>query len=155
MRRACFCAVALLIACRTPPKLPPIDLSQAGWQVQQGQAVWKPNKNAPELSGELVWAAHPDGRFLLQFLKTPITLVEAQGSKDAWQISFPPQGRTLSGVGQLADARGSVQRLGWLYLARGLQGQALTRQWTFSGTADAWKLANARTGEVIEGFLRP
>jgi hypothetical protein len=152
MRRASYCALAiLLIACRTPPKLPAIDLSQAGWQVRQGQAVWKPNKNAPELSGELVWASHPDGRFLLQFLKTPITLVEAEGSKDGWQISFPPQGRTLGG----SRGHSPSQRLGWLYLAKALQAEALTGPWTFTSAADGWKLANAHTGEVIEGYLRP
>lgn len=151
MRRASYCALAmLLLGCRTH-RLPAIDVSEAGWQVRQGQAVWKPNVNAPELSGELVWASHPDGRFLLQFLKTPITLVEAQGGRDAWQISFPPQGRTFSG----SQRRAPSQRLGWLYLARALQTQPLPQQWTFASTAGGWKLTNARTGEVIEGYLRP
>jgi hypothetical protein len=100
----------LLLGCRTVPELPPVDLAQPGWQVRQGQAVWKPNASAPELSGELVWAVHPDGRFLLQFLKTPITLVEAQGSNERWQISFPPQGRTIKG----SRGQSPSQRLSWL-----------------------------------------
>ena len=148
---ALVCMLGLLMACRTPPKLPAIDLSEAGWQVRQGQAVWKPNKNAPELSGELVYASHPDGRFLLQFLKTPITLVEAQGDKEAWQISFPPQGQTIGG----SRAHLPSQRLGWMYLAQALQAQALPGDWTFTSKPDGWKLGNARTGEVIEGYLRP
>ena len=140
----------LLFGCRTVPPLPPADLSQPGWQVRQGQAVWKPNEKAPEIAGELVWAAHPDGRFLLQFLKTPITLVEAQGSNERWQISFPARGRTIRG----SRGRSPSERLGWLYLARALRGHDING-WTFTRTGEHWKLTNSRTGEMIEGYLRP
>jgi len=152
MRRAPYWALAvLLIGCRTTPKLPPINLSEAGWRVQQGQAVWKPDANAPELSGEVVWASNPDGRFFAQFLKTPITLVEAQGNQDAWKVSVPSQGRTISGSGGRSPSR----RLGWVYLAWALQARPLPREWSFRNTLEGWKLVNARTGEVIEGYLRP
>lgn len=138
----------LLVGCRTVPELPPVDISQPGWEVRQGQAVWRPKAKAPELSGELLWASHPDGRFLLQFLKTPITLVEAQGSEAGWQISFPPQGRSISGSGQ------PWERLGWLHLAGALQRRRIAAGWTFTqGNTRAWKFSNARTGEMIEGYL--
>ena len=143
-----LCLICLvLLGCRTVPQVPSLDLSQPGWQARQGQAVWKPNRNAAELAGELVWAAHPDGRFLLQFLKTPITLVEARGSEEAWEISFPPQGRTISGR--------RARRLGWLHLAWALQGKSVASAWTFARTDEKWQLANERTGEMIEGYLRP
>src|SRR5687768_6419551 len=81
MRLAVLCAgMAALNGCRTPANLPAVDLAQPGWQVRQGQAVWTTGVSGPELAGELLWATHPDGRFVLQFLKTPITMVEAQGS---------------------------------------------------------------------------
>lgn len=141
----------LLLGCRTVPELPPVDLSERGWRVVQGQAVWKTDKTAPGLSGELVWAAHRDGRFLLQFLKTPITLVEAQGNDECWRISFPPQGRTLGGrvSSRISD------RLGWLRLAQALQGKQPGGDWAFFRRDELWALGNARTGEMIEGYLRP
>ena len=139
----------LLLGCRTLPDVPAFDISQTGWQVHQGQAVWRPNSQAPELSGELVWASHPDGRFLLQFLKTPITLVEARGSREQWQIAFPARGRTIRG----SQGRPLPQQLGWLHLAGALKGENV-EGWTFRKTGDAWKLANDRTGETIEGYLQ-
>src|SRR5687767_15391395 len=75
-RSICLFCLMFLLGCRATFDLPPVDLTQPGWQVRQGQAVWRPSANGPELTGELVWAAHPDGRFLLQFFKTPITMVE-------------------------------------------------------------------------------
>jgi len=148
-----FCLIWLLMitGCRTVPELPAVDPSQAGWQMRQGQAVWKPNTNAPELAGELIWATHPDGRFLLQFLKTPIVMVEAQGSDEAWRISFPARERTIRG----SRGRSPSQRLGWLYLAKALQGETLDHPWSFKRAGEKWTFANARTGEMIEGYLRP
>lgn len=143
------CVCLLLLGCRTVPPLPPFDVSQTGWQVRQGQAVWKPKKEAPEIAGELVWAANADGRFLLQFSKTPIALVEAQGSNERWQISFPAQGRTLAGSGIPSP------RLGWLHLAATLQRRGVSKGWTFTLNGEHWKLANNRTGEIIEGYLSP
>ena len=133
------------------PELPPIDVSQPGWRVRQGQAVWKPNREAPELAGEFIWAAHRDGRFLLQFLKTPITLVEAQGNAERWKISFPPQGRTLAGR---ASARTS-DRFAWLYLAEALQSKRSHGDWAFFWKGDRFALGNAQTGEMIEGYFSP
>jgi hypothetical protein len=150
MKVAWLCAViTLLTGCRTPGELPEVDLAQPGWQIRQGQAVWRANANAPELAGELVWATHPNGRFLLQFLKTPITMVEAQGDEQSWQISFPAQNRRISGSRQ----RSPSQRLGWLYLASALRGETLPATWTLTRDANKWRLVNPRTGEVIEGYL--
>lgn len=155
----------LIMGCQTIPEFPPIDMSQPGWQVRQGQAVWRPQANAPELSGELLWASHADGRFLLQFLKTPITLIEAQATRDAWRISFPAQGKILSGPRR----RSPSQRLGWLHLAAALQRRGVAQGWKFTASNDrrdadqrdrdgrssvkAWKFSNARTGEMIEGYF--
>ena len=143
-------AVVFLTGCRSVVEFAAVDVSQPGWGVEQGQAVWKPKPAGPELSGELLWASHADGRFLLQFLKTPITLVEAQGDASDWQIAFPPQGRSFSG------SRGGPPspRLGWLYLAAALQGRSLANGWTFAQRNNqSWELKNPRTGEQIEGYL--
>jgi len=152
MRGYALClACWVLLGCRTVPDIPQVDLSQPGWRVLQGQAIWKPNRAAPELSGELIWASHRDSRFLLQFLKTPITLVEAQGTDERWKVSFPPQGRTLGGQ---ASSR-AYDRLSWLYLARALREKKSAGDWAFLWKGDRFVLGNARTGEMIEGYLRP
>ena len=141
----------LLLGCRTVSELPQVDLSQPGWRVLQGQAVWKPNRDALELSGEVLWAANRDGRYLLQFLKTPITLVEAQGDQERWQISFPAEGRTLKG----SAARLPSRQLGWLCLARALRGEKSGGDWAFFRKGEKWALGNAQTGEMIDGYFRP
>ena len=152
MRLRALCLVSFaLLGCRTVPDFPPVDLSERGWRVMQGQAVWKPDRNAPELSGELIWAAHRDGRFLLQFSKTPITIVEARGSEEQWQVSFPAQGRTISG----SQKRSPPERLGWLYFARALRGEQPGGDWAVLHRNERWTLGNARTGEMIQGILQP
>src|SRR5262249_4825437 len=74
--------------CRSMPPLPPSDFSAPGWRVQQGQAVWKPTKQKPELAGELLLATRPNGNFFIQFTKTPFTLATARQADDRWQIDF-------------------------------------------------------------------
>jgi hypothetical protein len=152
MRIAFACAViTFAIGCRTPAKLPPVDLAERGWRVREGQAVWRPGTKGPELSGEFVWAAHKDGRFLLQFLKTPLTIVEARGNQDAWEVSFPADRRTIRG----SQGRSLSRRLAWLNLAMALRGERLSEEWAFTKTKSGWILANASTGEMIEGYLTP
>src|SRR5262245_41804452 len=69
-----------LTACRTIGVLPPVDLSEAGWTVRQGQALWQPRTGAPEIAGEILLATHPDGRQFVQFTKNPFPLVSVQTS---------------------------------------------------------------------------
>src|ERR1044071_2118887 len=64
-------ASGCLSACGTARPLPAVNLSEPGWRVQQGQAIWRTRKNAPEVAGELMVATHPGGRTFLQFTKTP------------------------------------------------------------------------------------
>src|SRR5687767_7740505 len=93
-----LCALALT-ACRTIPDLPRANLSEPGWTVHQGQALWTPKRNATEIAGELVVATRSDGRTLLQFIKTPFPLVIAQTTSNLWQIEIPPQNRVVAGRG--------------------------------------------------------
>ncbi|MDB6023749.1 MAG: hypothetical protein JWQ04_3606 [Pedosphaera sp.] len=62
-----FVFIMCLAGCQIFPKLPPADLSEAGWTVRQGQAVWRSKKSAPEIAGELLVATNYDGRALVQF----------------------------------------------------------------------------------------
>src|SRR6266850_1177041 len=107
-----------LTACRTAPPLPPLNLTEAGWNTRQGQAVWRSKKDAPEISGELILATHSDGRNFVQFTKTPLPFVVAQSTANTWQVLFVPNNRTYSGPGQ------PPVRLVWLQLPRCLLGTA-------------------------------
>jgi hypothetical protein len=130
--------------------LPTLNLSEPGWKLRQGQAVWRLPKREVELAGELIVAEHPDGRAFIQFNKTPLTLVQAQRQPGRWQIEFPPQDRTFRGHGN------PYARLAWFPLLNGLTGKEVPSAWMFTPLPDhAWKLHNPRSGEFIEGFLNP
>ena len=64
--------------------------SGPGWHIQQGQALWRPQRGYPEIGGDIVLASHEDGRCLIQFAKTPMSLVLAQTTRTNWLIQFPP-----------------------------------------------------------------
>jgi hypothetical protein len=113
-----------------------------------GQAIWRSDKNAAEIAGELVVATHPDGRAFLEFTKTPLPLVVVRTSPDSWQIQFDERNRSYSGHGQ------PPAESGWLQVARCLAGAAPPRQcrWErFEG--GRWRLENISTGEMLEGYL--
>jgi hypothetical protein len=148
--------------------------SGPGWHVQEGQALWRPGTGYPELAGDLVLATHADGRSLLQFSKTPLSLVTAQLTPTHWLIEFPPAGIGFSGMRQppvgLGDTRlrapkdapsGDANkrpstRFLWLYLSAALSGQPLPPQLRFERKPDGgWRLENARVHETLEGFLAP
>jgi hypothetical protein len=171
IRETFICAVLLVVVsgCRTLAPLPAVNLSEPGWTLRQGQAVWQSKQDAPEIAGELLFAVHSDGRTLLQFTKTPLPFVNVQTSGDSWQIEFVPQKRTFAGKGV------PTPRLSWVHLARALAGARLHEP-QHTGNVDAaaghrpalrkplqfdltdqhaWKLENPKTGEVISGFLNP
>lgn len=121
-----------------------------GWRVQQGQAIWQPQKNLPELAGELVLARHPDGRCLVEFSKPPVAMAVAQITPHRWLVRFPPQAIGFGGRGRPS------QRFAWLHLPSALEGKKLPRSFRFTRGPDGnWRLENSRTGEVVKGFLEP
>lgn len=136
--------------CRTAAPLSPVNLNAPGWTVQQGQAVWRTKRDAPEIAGELIVAKNPDGSSFVQFTKTPLPFVVAQTTANAWQIHFVPENRTFSGRGK------PPPRLAWLYLPRCLEGQPPPRSWHWQPLENnGWRLENWVTGESLEGFLNP
>jgi hypothetical protein len=121
-----------------------------GWQVQQGQALWRPKSGLPEFGGDLVLASDDAGRHLIEFDKTPINLMSAQITSNRWLIKFPQQNMSFSGHGA-----GSAH-FGWLYLPAALEGKPLPKNFSFERKPDGgWRLENSRTGEILEGFLSP
>lgn len=122
----------------------------SGWTVRQGQAIWRPGLNYPELAGEIVLAQNPDGRRSLQFTKTLLPVVLAQTTKSKWLIQFPPQRLGFTGRGA------PPQRFTWLQLAAALDGESLPKDCLFTRSPDGgWRLENRRTGEFVRGFLSP
>jgi hypothetical protein len=120
------------------------------WQVQQGQAIWRPQTGLPEFGGDLVLATDNGGRHLIQFDKTPMEILSAQVTSNRWLIKFPAKKMSFSGFGS-----GST-RFAWLYLPAALDGKPLPTELKFERKPDGgWRLENARTGESLEGFLSP
>lgn len=139
-----------VLGCRTLRRLPPVDLSEAGWNVRRGQTVWRSKAGAPEIAGELLVASRTDGRVFLQFVKTPLPFVVAQIAADAWQIEFIVENKVFSGPGR------PPSQLGWLQLARCLAGNAPGSKWRWQKLEDSrWRLENKISGEMLEGFLAP
>ena len=125
-------------------------VSGPGWHVQEGQALWRPRQGYPEIGGDVVLASHADGRCLIQFAKTPMTLVSAQTTRTNWLIQFPPARMSFRG------RRQPPTRFAWLYLYAALSGQPLAPPFRFEREPDGgWRLENPRSGETLKGFLAP
>ncbi|MGH7950399.1 MAG: hypothetical protein ACREFE_00540 [Limisphaerales bacterium] len=137
------------LGCRTMKPLPRADFSAPGWRVQQGQAVWKPTKNRPELAGDLLLATNANGNFFIQFSKTPFQLATAEVINNRWQIEFGNDQYTRRGSGA------PPKRFSWFELPRALNGQKLDRNWHFTRGETNWRLENSDTGEILEGGFFP
>jgi hypothetical protein len=141
--------VVLGNGCQTTPKTL-FTASGPGWQVRQGQALWRPKHGYPEIGGDLVLADNKDGCCLVQFDKTPMEMVLAQTTSNRWLIRFPQRQMGFSGHGP------GPTRFAWLYLPAALAGKPLPKPFHFERKADGnWRLENTRTGETLEGFLSP
>jgi hypothetical protein len=140
-----------LAGCASPAPLPKVNLSAPGWHAQQGQAIWRPTRDRPEIAGELVVALGPNGDSFVQFTKTPIPMVTAQTAGNRWELQFGPEARKFSGEGT------PPHRFIWPYLAWCLdQAAAPPAGWTFHREGQGrWRFRNDSTGETLEGYLRP
>jgi hypothetical protein len=147
---ALLAILPLCSGCRTPKESDLFTTSGPGWSVQQGQALWRPRRAFPELGGDVVLASNTDGRSVVQFMKTPMSLVLAQTSRTNWLIEFPPRHMGFKGRGA------PPKRFAWLYLNAALSGESLPSGFRFQRKPDGgWRLENSRSGESVEGFLAP
>lgn len=143
-------ALILCAGCRTTRHLPSADFSAPGWRVQQGQAVWKPLLNRPEIAGDLLLATNLNGDFFLQFSKMPFPLATAQVSGDQWQIEFGADKYSWHGHGT------PPTRFVWFQLPRVLRDPDVGGDWQFIRVeTNSWRLENSRTGETLEGEFFP
>lgn len=136
------------IGCRTVPPLAPVNLNEPGWTVRQGQAVWKRQRQAPEIAGEILLATGPNGRAFVQFTKNPFPLMIAQSTAETWQVEAPMENKRYSGRGK------PPARLIFLWLPRALAGQTLPREWKWQQLQNnGWRLKNEATGEWLEVYF--
>jgi hypothetical protein len=148
--RAILLALIFCASCKTTHPLPPADFSAPGWRVQQGQAIWKPTQDRPELAGDLLLATNANGNFFVQFSKIPFPLATAQISGDQWQIEFGADAHSWHGRGQ------PPERFAWFQLPRAFLGAKPGGNWQFERVAgNSWRLENSQTGEMLEGEFFP
>lgn len=124
------------------------DLSEPGWNVQRGQAVWKPSAGGDEVAGELLVATHPNGRAVVEFSKPPISFVTVVIRNGAWSISSPMRGK-FSGPG--APPPGIL----WMQLPHLIGDGKISTRWTLTRDSESWRLVHETSGETLAGFLAP
>jgi hypothetical protein len=141
----------LMLVCGCQTTTPSLfTASGPGWHVRQGQALWQPERGLPEFGGDLVLATDANGRSLIQFDKTPLSLVFVQTTPTQWLIRFPQRQMSFGGHGA------GPTRFAWLYLPVALAGKPLPPPLHFERMPDGnWRLENTRTGELLEGYLSP
>ena len=143
-------AVTLLLlevggGCVSVPPLPPVDLAQPGWQKHEGQAVWQPKADSPELAGDLLVAVRGQAAFV-QFIKDPFPIAVAQTTPTGWQLELPMQNKRYAGRGKAPN------RLVWLQLPRTFAGHTMFKPWAYEELPEnRWRLTNGQTGETLEG----
>lgn len=149
-----FCLI-VLTGCVSAPPLPKANLSEPGWTVQQGQAVWhraptrgKSGASAgpAEIAGDLVLATRTDGSAFLQFSKA-LPMVIAQTTPTAWQIESPIQNIRYARHGK------PPRRIIWFQLIDALTGKPLAKGWHWQNSDTNWHLENSSSGESLEGYL--
>jgi hypothetical protein len=142
--------LTLFTGCRTNQLLPAADFTTPGWHVQQGQAIWKPSMDRPELAGDLLLATNVNGNFFIQFSKIPFPVATAQVSGNEWQIEFGANKYSWYGHGTPPN------RFAWFQLPNAFRDTNLGGNWRFTHVdTNSWQLKNSHTGETLEGEFFP
>lgn len=144
-----FVVPFLFCGCETVPSNL-FTVSGPAWHVQQGQALWTPRAGAPQFGGDLVVATNGLGDSLVQFAKTPISLVAAQTTPQYWTLNFYQLGGFWKGH------QPAPKKTIWPYLTDALEGKPLPEPLHFEQQSNGnWLMENEKTGERLEGFLSP
>jgi hypothetical protein len=140
-------ALLACTGCRSLQPLPKVNVTEPGWTVHDGQAVWRLPHNQREIAGDVLLATGPNDHNFVQFSKSPFSLVIAQSTSTQWEVEFPPQNKHYAGRGA------APLRLIWLYLPRVLAGRAPPKGWIWRQDNTQWHLENPATGESLEGYF--
>ena len=133
-------------ACASPAarQAAAVDPSGPGWTVRQGQALWKPETDKPEIAGEVVLSTHPSAGSYVQFSKT-LPILSGRIGPAGWEFDATAENKRYSGRGN------PPKRIVWLQLLRVLEGQEVSERWTVARPSnDFVTLENQFTGERLE-----
>jgi hypothetical protein len=136
----------LLVGCAALPqkKLQPLDTSAPGWTVRQGQALWKPGEDKPEIAGDVVVSLHPTAGSYVQFSKT-LPILSARLTPEGWEFHTIPEDKRYSGGGN------PPRRIVWLQMLRVLEGREISDRWTVAHPSDLYiSLEDPFSGERLE-----
>ena len=123
-------------------------LSDPGWKVWNGQAVWKPTRAVPELTGDVLLAVNTNGSAFIEFTKTlPFVVARLDGRR--WQVEFPGSHKPYAGHYPLPHF------FAWLQLPTLVEGRPPGKGWTAKGGLDQFELHSRLAGETLRGYLAP
>ena len=149
--RLAFIAMLVCLAlsgCRSTTVFAPLNFSEPGWKLHEGQVAWQSRRGAPEIIAEFHAGIHPDGRCWLEVSKAGLPFLTAQTDATGWQIHSVMENRRHAGRGA------PPARVGWFQFVRCLAGQPPAANWTWERReTGTWRLANPSTGERMEGVL--
>ena len=147
LRCAIVLAALWLVGCRTSNPLPSANLSEPGWRISHGQAVWRRSERSPEIAAELLIATNEGNQTVVEFTKTPLPILVAQTSSNGWRIELISENKDYSGRGQPPSS------LLWFHLVPCIRGEAPPKGVSFKRLNESrWRLENTRSGELIEGY---
>lgn len=139
----------ILAGCVSSRKFSPVDFNSPGWTVKQGQAIWKPEINKPEIAGDVVLATNPDGNAFVQFSKS-FPLVTARLEPPYWTVEFATQQKRYSGKGK------GPERIVWLQLLHLIESAAPGKHWQVEHpSSDSIALENRERGERLQVYFQP
>ena len=119
-----------------------------GWTVHRGQGLWRANRSAPEIAGEVLVAIHPREPAVVQFAKPPFNLVAARVAASAWEVEFPAEQKHYRGGGD------PPHRLIWPFIPAIIEGGPRPKNWTvFESAKGHWQFENIKTGERLQLIL--
>jgi hypothetical protein len=140
-----------LAGCAALPQktLPPLDTSGPGWEVRQGQALWKPGNEDPEIAGDVVVSLHPSAGAYVQFSKT-LPILSARLVPEGWEFHTIAEDKRYSGGGSPPN------RIVWLQMLRVLDGQKISDRWSVAHPSDLFvSLQDSFKGEHLEIRFQP
>ena len=140
-------AAALLGGCSTV--MPVLETSSGNWQIIQAQAVWNPSAKKSAIAGDLIISTGPNNQSLIQFAKTPFTILTASKNAISWGIEFQGGYYKFSGRNQ------PPPRFIWFYLPQILDLHKAPVGWQLLWKDSVIHLARERSGETLDIYLLP
>jgi hypothetical protein len=125
----------------------PVKLSDPGWTVRRGQAIWSRARGSDGIAGEILVATRADGRAFVQFSKDAFPMVAAQSGPNGWAAGYPLGNRRFSGHGK------PPKRIIFLQLPPVLSGLPPSKNWSWEAIGrGGWRLENKSLGESLEVY---